>query len=397
MKLNLKVICLVISLNGLLVFVWGQEGDPFIDSLLIEAEHEEKKSRLARIYNDIGFHYHSEYSELDEAEYYARKGLSIGIKNNLAKACADAYNVLGLSAYSRLENKLALVYYDSANYYFKEVQDTSGLVAVYNNIGRVYTSLGNCEMAMEGFLTGVRLVESQNKKFKLLSLKINYAIGLFDCFQYNDAIQLAEETLPLAYEVGPPGYSSHLNYVIGSSHLYLGNHEKALSILQEVADTLKAEGDELNYGNVLGSIGDVYLKMNQYERAYDVITKSIAITRKFDPKINETSLQMSLGMSLIGRGEINKGMDYLEAGIELAEEKEDLNYLPDAYFELAQVYDQQGRFEQAFEAMEQSKTLGDSLRHLQVQGRIRELNKQYEYEKVSRALKETQLKTQVEK
>ena len=182
---------------GLVQMLLGQVNDPFIDSLLTVAKTEKKLSRLARIYNDIGFHYHSEYHELDEAEWYARKGLKMGLEHDMDKACADAYNVLGLAAYSRLENRLALLYYDSANYYFNAVKDTSGLVAVYNNIGRVYTSMGDCEKAMEGFLTGVKLVENQNKKYKLLSLKINYAIGLFDCYQYHDAIKLAEELCPL--------------------------------------------------------------------------------------------------------------------------------------------------------------------------------------------------------
>ena len=199
--------------------------------------------------------------------------------------------------------------------------------------------------------------------------------------------------MPLAYEVNIPGFSSHLKYVIGSAHLYLGNHDKALSTLYAIADSLKIAGDELNYGNILGSIGDVYLKMKQYEQAYNLITESMALTRKFDPKINETSFQISLGTALVGMGETDKGVDYLEAGIELAEEKSDLGYLPDAYFELAKAYEQIGQFEKAYFSANRSKILGDSLRNLQIQGRIRELNHQYEYDKVEQKLKEAQLKT----
>ena len=371
--------------------------DPFIDSLLIEAGKEKKWSRLARIYNDIGFHYHDVHDEVDEAEVYAFKGLKIGKDQGLDKACGDAYNVLGLTSYTRMENQLAIMYYDSATYYFNIIKDTSGLIAVYNNIGRVYTSMGNCEKAMEGFLKGIKLTESQNQKFKLVHLKVNYALGLLDCFQYNDAIEVAESTLPMGYEVNAKIFPPPLYYVIASSHGYLGNYSLAVEKLWQVADTILMNGDTLNYGNTLGELGSMYLKMKQYESALNVLNKSIEINARYDAKINDAGLQVDLGRALIGIGDITEGLQLLESGIQLAEEKKDINHLSEAYFQLAEVYQDLGDYELANEAVFRSKILGDSLRSLKIQGRVRELVKKYEVEKMERKIVETELANHYQK
>lgn len=246
-------------------------------------------------------------TNIDSLFIEARRLIEFGENNNYPLAVCYGYNLIGEGYYEKgilstsLENFIKS--YDIVVQLGQEKQFT-GLI---NTLGILQSNLGNSAKALEYFETGLKISKEEGNK-ETMELCITNIGGIYYSLKnYDKALEYYEQGKLLEKEMGDrEGYASSLN-LISRVLVDKGNLEKAKSYINEALPIFEEEQEdygileayfilaeintiELNYDKALeyfekcansevvenssetkayvyNSIGDVYLKLKQFDKA----------------------------------------------------------------------------------------------------------------------------------
>ncbi|MEM7484786.1 MAG: tetratricopeptide repeat protein [Bacteroidota bacterium] len=174
-------------------------------------------------------------------------------------ALGEYYLVLGLSseAISQFNQALEVISADS---------DPSLYIKLNNNIGKVYLSLNNFELAEQYFTDTMKVsteLDLKNEQAESKSL-------LGACFEkngkYDKALQYQEESLSLFEVLNDEDGVAMTNENIGSIYEDLEKFDLAYQYFARAYDYLQGANSDKEI-NVLNNLGDVYRKTGDYNTA----------------------------------------------------------------------------------------------------------------------------------
>jgi tetratricopeptide (TPR) repeat protein len=168
------------------------------------------------------------YKNRDSALSFAFQALQFSHNISDSRGVAEAYRYIGVSNMFGARPQIAWPYLDTALKLFKKLQDTAGMAATYNNLG------------------------------KLLSEHLG---------RYEESILAFEQALLLFQKLGDTeGIGSVLNY-IGLNYRARGNFQKAIEYLLKGLEVRKKIGDKPGMMFSLARVGDMYQGVGQSETA----------------------------------------------------------------------------------------------------------------------------------
>ncbi|MCR9015028.1 tetratricopeptide repeat protein [Aquiflexum gelatinilyticum] len=277
---------------------------------------------------------------------FAREAKEFAIEKKLKKKELLAETTIGNVAISQGNYKIAATHYFNVLKAYEEIQDTSGIISLNNNLGAAYDRMGEFDKALASFFKAQEYLNAsnngENKKLVLPSI-------------YNNIGNIYQTK-------GDP--NSALTY-----------YEKALDLALQVPK-LKAQG--IAYNN----IGKLYFnELNQPEKALEYLTKGLAFREEIGDLGEVARSLVILSNFHFQQKEFAKGKQYAQRALEIGEKIGSLDIQSSAFGRLSEIAEANGDFQAALVAFRKSKEFNDSIINQQASREITRLQLQYDFEK----------------
>lgn len=227
--------------------------------------------------------------------------------DNLAKI-AQAYLELGEYYHTLGLYTEAIAQYNAALERLGPNLEDSLYITLNNNIGKVYISLNNFELA-EKYFEETRQASEQLKDDRGLAI----SLGL-----------------------------------LGSSHEKQSEYEEALQDQTRSLELFQKLGDQYGVALTNENIGSIYEDLAQFDRAYEFFNSAYGYFEG-ENITEEINVLNNLGDSFRKRGDYQPGLEYTTKALNLAIELNDLHQLESAHKDLSKNYALLGNFEKAHE------------------------------------------------
>jgi CHAT domain-containing protein len=270
--------------------------------------------------------------EVRPPEKTAKTGrYEIKVEELRAATAEDKYRVAGEAVFQeaeRLDNgtlearRKSIEKYHEALELYRRATDRKGEAQTLNNIGVVYSSLGEKRKALE---------------------------------KYN-------EVLPVYQAVGDRGGEAETLSNIGSVYWSLGETQKALEKYNEALPIRQSVGDRSGEAATLNNIGQVYDSLGEIQKAVGHYNDALLLRRAVGDRRGEAATLNNLGLVYWSLGEPQKALEKYNEALPIMRAVGDRNGEATTLLGIARVEQKRGNLAQARQVIEQAVGIIESLR-----------------------------------
>ncbi len=348
-----------------------KEGQPRIDSLLVQLPKAKADSNKVNLLSDLCFTYYS--INPDEGLEFGKMGLELAQKIEWKKGIALSLVNIGTDYLTKSDYPNALSYYFKSLQLNEELGNKGQISVVLGNIGIVYVNQSDYPKALNYYLQSLKIQEELGDKNEISKNLGN--IGVIYTYQSD--------------------YSKALEYDI-----------KALKITEEIKDS---NGIARNFGN----IGEDYNSLKDYSMALEYFSKSLCLFEKLGDNSGKGKNLSTIGATYLSivsddnKTQLNKLFDgqkkialeqaenYTDSAIDLDRKIGDLDELCENYKQLSEIQFSQQDYKSALESYKDYALSKDSIFNLEKDKRITQTAMQYEFDKKEAASKAEQDKKDI--
>ena len=284
-------------------------------------EHSRTLKSFGEYYNRVG--------NPDSAFYYFEK--SMGILLEIGDSVNYARNSIGLGqTYARLgQNEKAIATFQKGLQSFKDIKDSLGVAIINDNLGTNLTGWGRHNEALKHLLLA-------NEYYRNLGYKI------FEGNTFN--------TIALVYR-------------------HTKKREKEMEYYQKAYDILVTQNDSIRLGNVTVNIGNTYVLMDSLKKALPYLVRAEGL-------FNSSSYQRGL-LSVYNAfvqyyqkqspPNFKQAEEYGVKNVKLADGLKAYRELADATFNLANIYEDQGKYQKAISTYKKCNEIAEEYDFLRKQ------------------------------
>lgn len=297
---------------------------------------------LASAYLEAGY--------LDDAQYAAEYSLNQALKNDNYLYQYFAYRNMGAIFRRKANYDSALLSYMSC---LKVTEDHLGdnyVIIAYTGLGAYYATLGNLDKA-----------EDWHKKALELSVKIN------------DSVEIASA-----------------NNNLGIVNRDRGDYKKALEHYNISRAIYLARNNTSDIAFIYNDLGAIYSKSGVLDSGEFFLKKSIEMREQMNELIELPYTYNYLGENYERKGDLRNAEQYIKKALSLAIDIKNNKQHYEALESLSDFYARNKIYDSAYQYLQLHKSFRDSIRQLDNQQLIADLNARYETEKKEKKIQEQQ-------
>ena len=313
---------------------WG-EFNIAIKHLKEALELAERKDTKAKIYINLGFVYHG-MEDIEKSDFYTQKSIELSRKIGNIRRLGIAYNNLASTHQIRGRSNDALKYYRLSLEYAKRIAYKVFLPLVYSNIGRVYAQINKSDLAIEYCNKALELLENESHREPWIVFNVYRNAGdiYFLCEDFDTAILYLKKSMELGKELNNLPELSKVRLLLSDIYADKGNLDEAEDLLSKVEEyerdnknttllglsyrtrskiikkdspqeamrylenSLDAFGNpllETEKVQTLYEMGILYLKMDEYQDALDVLLQAKEIQQEREEAYWLEKIEKSIG------------------------------------------------------------------------------------------------------
>ncbi len=265
----------------------------------------------------------------------------------------------GLLYVGKREYKKALDYFSKALEISKDLEDTDFVSGLMANISLIKKKQGLYPEALELQFEVLSMEPSSLSKSKCYSLIGEIYLELED---WKPAIKYTEMAIDFAKKVG---YESGINYSLynlGIVHIKEKNYGEALKCYEESLAIQKKYN--LDISSTLGAIGTIYNLLGQPEKANKYYDEQLELAKAQNNWEGIWAVNFNRGFALYSAGQHEEALKYALICLQIAEEKEHLQFLVQSNEMLSEVYKVLGNNEKVQHHQDQYVFFKDSISSL---------------------------------
>jgi signal transduction histidine kinase/DNA-binding response OmpR family regulator len=294
-------------------------------------------------------------SNLDSAAFQLEQSLRLALEEGNQNKILVAYNLGGVIYDRKGDTEKAIDYIFESAKISEKLGDSIGAGSAYNNLGEIYDKKGDKDLAYQFFYKSYEIGKAAKNTLNWVASAINLSNVENDhqkrFFYLNEALNLSEKA---NFESGKAyAYS-------GLAHYYWqlkSEKQQAVNYFREAINYAQKTGDQFKVMSLYISIGDLFSQMSQSDSA----------------------------------------VYYLKKGRELADSYGADEQQIQARINLAHHFQRNKQFQEAFDNLNESAILKDSLFSQNLAEQLAVANTKYETEKKEAQIAEQQLKLAQEK
>ncbi len=313
-------------------------------------------------------------TEPEKALDLVHDALLIAIKDDYDQTEAKAYQILGrfnfdLNEYnlSYRNYKKAIAIYDkmklvsNLNYFA-----TNQLYKIYYNTGKSAELIGNIESAIKYYNTNLK--ETIKRKDVNATVKTHIALG--DCYlklepkelkgaqvNYNKALTIEKN------RTNKKGIVL-VNQKLGQLENEKNNTEKAIEYFRSSQSTAIQINDDEGVNNAFNDISEIHQTQNNIDDGIEINQEALEYNNKRDNKTESANNNFNLANLYLQQNKDDQAIEQLQNSIQIADETGDLYNLSRATQVLSEAYDKTGLSEEAMKKYKEYLVFEDSLYQL---------------------------------
>lgn len=272
----------------------------------------------------------------------------------------------------------------------RKLEDHAGLGACYTGLGRAYRNFSEIRIARDHYISALEHYR-QTGNWRQLA-ESHMSVGYISTYDndYRSALQSLNQALAIIGYRNEPGLLGRVYMYLAVTHDNLGATDKALAcweksienfrragnsvflainqnnlavkliwlgqwnraeqVLKEALDVLKDSSHVAEYGGTTDTLAQLCLLQGRFDDADKLLEESLKIVASIKSgEWVELNTQITIGRSLIIRGQPDLAIKPLERAIEICQSKGDYRFIVDARLELAEALLQKGEVERADE------------------------------------------------
>ncbi|AZQ83526.1 response regulator [Colwellia sp. Arc7-635] len=272
-------------------------------------------SSKSKIYHRLG--------RLDKAIETAQEEQKLANKFDFKQLEADAYKMIGVYAYYRGDNSLALSSYQQALDYYIGVNAPIAQANLHNNIGLVYAAMTKLEDTLLSYQKAELLYQKYGNKKDKIDVQSNIA-GL---------------------------------------HLRLKRHDIAISMYLEVIEKRKEISDFQEFAKTYTDLGSAYQHAGNFKQAQHYMELGLALHKKNKDDYNAAATLHNLAELNNVQNNIDQAIIYAKECIRLSVAQGHDNAYVGGLYSLAKAYYLQGKFDLALSYVEQSNEVAAKMQY----------------------------------
>lgn len=176
-------------------------------------------------------------------------------------------------------------------------------------------------------------------------------------------LAIAKESYELALSVGYHNGIAKSLFLQGRAHLRLGNMQDSENLLLNALEKNKADLDLES--EIFNALGNVYVYLEIFDKAYDYYQRSLNLAIKINNRIVETGIFNNIGEIFRRLGDFKSALSYYQKALETPNDSTDLKLSALPLFNLCETYleldDLSNAENYAYKALDVAKKYNDKL------------------------------------
>ncbi|HEY0030196.1 MAG TPA: tetratricopeptide repeat protein [Bacteroidia bacterium] len=297
----------------------------------------------------------------DEALQHYNEALKIYTELNDKAGMGDMYNNLGQFYCNINQFPLSFEYYEKSMEIRKARNDVFGMAAVFNNLGVSCYRQGDIPKALEYYESSLKKMEELNDKRSASMLLFNIGTIYIMQGEYEQALSYSERCLAIRKEVGDKGGAAEAYENISAIYNDKKEADKSTKAMEMAMELYREIGDRRGISNALNGLGTNSLKRGENEAALKYYTESLKIRETLNRKELVAFSLNNIGLTYFNLKKYDKALEFCSRGLKLAQEIGIPETIRDASKFLTKIYKAQNNYPKAFEMLELTTKMRDSL------------------------------------
>jgi CHAT domain-containing protein/Tfp pilus assembly protein PilF len=288
------------------------------------------------------------------------QGVSQQLGGNPAAAAAEKVLKEGVELYQQgtAESlRKAIAKFEEALKLYREAGDRTQEAVTLNNIGLVYSNLGEKQKALEYLgqsLPVSRAVGDRSQE----AITLSNIGSIYDYLgEKQKALEYYNQSLPLSRTTGDRSQEAITLNNIGVVYLDLGEKQKALEYYNQSLPLRRVVGDRSGEATTLSNIGAVYNDLGEKQKALEYYSQSLPLSRAVGDRGGEASTLNNIGAVYNDLGEKQKALEYYSQSLTLRRAVGDAPGEAVTLSNIGKVYSDLGENQKALEYYSQSLPL----------------------------------------
>ncbi|NEU75518.1 tetratricopeptide repeat protein, partial [Hassallia byssoidea VB512170] len=265
--------------------------------------------------------------------------------------------------YSNLgEKQQALNYYNQSLPLTRQVGDKAGEATTLTGIGAVYDSLGEKQQALKYLNQSLPLRRQVGDKAGEATTLNNIGAVYNSLGEKQQALNYYNQSLPLMRQVGyKAGEATTLNN-IGLVYDSLGDKQQALKYYNQSLPLRRQVGNKAGEATTLNNIGGVYDSLGDKQQALNYYNQSLPLSRQVGDKVGEATTLNNIGKVYSNLGDKQQALNYFNQSLPLSRQVGDKAQEATTLGNIAYVERDRGNLQQALTQIQAAINIIEDLR-----------------------------------
>ncbi len=327
-----------------------------------------------------------EFDNLDLSKEYVNKALTLSKKAKYYIGEADSYLFMGLLKEDIADYDNAKKYFNKALDVFKKTDNKKGIGTAYNNLGSMYEYIGEHDTAVVFFQKSIKINDESGNELGSADARYNIALIHYTNGNYDLALTNWFKVIDVYEKLKDYEGLSACQHCIGMTLRRQNKDEKAIEFLEKAKENGLKSGDDRLVGNIIMSIGNVYLENEDLEKAIKYFREAAILYEGSGDLNGIASIETNIGDYHKYNNRVDSAIIYYNSSYEKFHQLNVKQGEMHTLAELAECYKIKGDYEKALDYCNQALELAKQISSKEYQSMVYQLiymiyNKQENYEK----------------
>ncbi|HLG36018.1 MAG TPA: tetratricopeptide repeat protein [Bacteroidia bacterium] len=265
--------------------------------------------------------------------------------------------------------------------YAEEIHDTSSICIALNNLGRNAQAQSNYNEALKYAMRAIPLQEKINNKSGMAVTYSLIGVILNQQKRYKEAIEYYNKAIDLNLELGLVHKVGMFYGNIGNSYKDLKDYKKSRTAYHKAIQYDDNEVDHKKLGNDYTNLAILFYNMKLLDSAFYYGRKALEINRMYNDERGIATTYANMALWAYEANDFEKSKTYVDSSEMLAIKVNHKHLLITTNAVKAKLKAKENNLQEAYEDLEKSIAVKDSIYNLESAKQISELMTKYETEK----------------
>ncbi len=337
---------------------------------------------------------HFDHSRIDSAIFYFEKAVSKATEIGDDRGVGNANNALGNTYRENGDNSAAIKYYKEALIIQEKVQNKVGISSALNNLGRALNQLAVYDQATDMLLKALKINEENNWSRKAALNLLGLSQIKVDQQEEDQALTFLDQMLKIESIKDDLYIQTSLYNQLGFVYSKLENYREAEIAFKKSIMLY----DEYNrFPSVpLHNYADMKLDQGFPKEAEKLALKSLEYKKEDRSTLSQSYTYNLLSDIYLDLNDVEKALDVSQKALEIVIEKKVKSRERKTYLDLSEIYQKKGNYKMALSFRLKYEKLQDSLFTAQKAGQQRAMLSLFEAEKKQTKIEAQEVKLEIQ-